>query len=110
MYGGSPKGLASRAGFEVEDVEKILDLITDNFPGLMYIIGHYQDIAIKTGITESPLGRIRSYKESLSLHKEHEVKREAFNTIIQSLASDLNLLIALRIFAHIKDYRLKSKI
>lgn len=110
MYGGTPRGLAYNGGMEIEDVQRAVDMMVETFPDMMQDLDNSKEFAVRHGYIETPLGRRRSFKEELALNLSNKVARQAFNTKIQSMASDLNLQILYNIHCLLDASGLQSMI
>jgi len=108
LYGGSPKGLASRTKFSEESIEEAMILLQQRFPRLTRWIEKVQQEALETLKVSTIFGRTRSLESVFHYEREGGVKRKAVNTPIQSLASDINLCVLLSIIEQIEDQKLIS--
>jgi len=94
LYGGSPQGLATRVGVSVAEVEKIMYvLLKSKYPKLGRYIQDQKDIAVATGQSTTPLGRIRDLRLLTELEGEGSAERKGINSPIQGTASDVMLII-----------------
>lgn len=109
LYRGSPEGLASRTGFAVSEIRDALSLFNKAFPTLMAWLAKVEKEGTKTLMVKTLLGRTRELESVLATEGERGVLRKCANTHIQSLASDINLMIALRIMQGLRAKRLRSR-
>ena len=93
LYGGSDKGLATRAGLPVQQVTFVRQSFLSTFSGVNRYLETTKNDAIRTGWVESPLGRRRNIRHVYLREGEHGAGRKATNTPIQGTASDIMLFI-----------------
>lgn len=93
LYGGSPAGLADRAGITEEDVENILHAFYDRFKGLMKFIKDTKAMAIRKGHVKTLFGNVRDLRSIIELNGVKDATRKAINTPIQGIASYIALMI-----------------
>lgn len=109
LYGGSPEGLASRTTFHVEEVREAQTLFSQAFPVLMQWLRGVEEKGMASLSITTLLGRTRELESVLSVEGERGARRKCANTHIQSLASDINLLIARSIIRSLRAQGLRSR-
>lgn len=116
LYGGTPKGLAERAGLSEKRVIEVLRVFRTEFPQLSRWLADQAVFVEKHGqggeavrIT-SPFGRIRKLSPGgIEGHGFGTATRQAVNTPIQSLASDIMLLVLRATTREIREKGLSSR-
>jgi uracil-DNA glycosylase family 4 len=108
LYGGGAKGLSERIGVEESEVKKVIKSFYGLFPKLAAYIEEQKDLAITTGQSVTPLGRIRDLSNLIADEGESSAQRKGINTPIQGTASDVNLIIMNHILARVMKLNLQS--
>jgi DNA polymerase-1 len=96
LYGRGPKTLSEQIKCSVEEAAVYIERFFDRFHGIYRWLEEQRRLAIERGYVETPLGRRRRF----SLITEDnlvDVKHQAGNSPIQSLASDLCLSSLIRL-------------
>jgi len=93
LYGGSNAGLAKRMGMREEEVASVERALFQAFPMLAQTLEDLAEIGISAGMITTPFGRVRDLREIIALEGEGSAGRKAKNTPIQSMASDVMLVI-----------------
>ncbi len=95
LYGISPKGLSENFKIPVEKAKKLIEGFFREYPRLRAWQTKIKENALKTGIVTTPVGRVRRlYGIYSSIPSEREeALRQAVNSPVQSLASDINLML-----------------
>lgn len=109
LYRGSIKGIAQRANLPKAQVAKVMAVYEREFPDLMDYITTESEKAVERGYTTSLFGRTRDLRPLILREGEWSAQRKATNTPIQSLASDLNLVILRGMEAELRRRELKSR-
>jgi len=94
IYGGSNKGLAGRLGISEHEVAEVERAIFDAFPGVGRKLRQLRDKSIEDQRVVTAFGRIRDLRETVAYFGENAAGRQGTNTPIQSIASDVMLVIA----------------
>lgn len=110
LYGGTPRGLAERAGLSVSDVTQVVDNFYRNFPGLQQFITEIKAKALEDRHVLTPFGRIRDLNQVLLSRGEFSAGRQAINTPIQSAASDIGLVVMYYLNRMIFHYKMQSRV
>lgn len=108
LYGGSTKGLSERSGLPEAQVAKGVSLFYKRFTKLNEFIETQKYLAVETGQSSTPLGRIRSLKDLIDEEGERSAERKGINTPIQGTASDVMLVIINSVFRQIEKAKLQS--
>jgi len=93
LYGGSPSGLSARVGVPTTEVVAVLEQFFQTFPKLSKWLTATGQRGVDLGEVRTLFGRRRSLRNLLALEGENGAKRKAVNTPIQSVASDLMLML-----------------
>jgi uracil-DNA glycosylase family 4 len=107
IYGQTVFGLAAQLGISVEEAEELLDRWLGRFKYASQWFEYTEKFAKEHGFVESPLGRRRHLDALLLGMNIHEgsalshLLRVSRNAPIQSVASDMNLWIAIKVQEHI---------
>lgn len=107
IYGQTIWGLAAQLGIPVEEAEELLEKWLGRFRYASEWFEYTENFAREHGFVESPLGRRRHLDALLLGMNIHEgsalshLLRVSRNAPIQSVASDMNLWIAIKIQEHI---------
>jgi uracil-DNA glycosylase family 4 len=109
LYGGSPEGLATRTSFAIKEIREAQHLFETAFPTLMSWLRRVEDQGTAALRLTTLLGRTRELESVLLSEGESGVRRKCANSHIQSLASDINLMIAAEIVERFRVGRLESK-
>jgi DNA polymerase I len=96
LYGSSPRAIAMREGVTVAEAQRLQDIVLKNYPGLLSYLERCQDKFNLTRKATTPFGRIR-YLQSVT---------QAFNTPIQSSASDVTTKALIGIYKAGIDLRI----
>ncbi len=97
MYGGSASGLAHTSGFPEKQVAEAMRLFNSRFPILIAYMDNLKLYGEKNQKINTPLGRVRDLTNDMREEGPAAVGRKAVNTPIQAMASDVNLMIALKL-------------
>lgn len=95
VYGMSAEGLAGELGVSVTEAKELQKQFFGAFPRVREWIRAQQELALTTGVVTTPFGRKRRF-EYVTKENRGEVMRQAVNTPIQSLASDITLSALIR--------------
>lgn len=90
LYGGSPSGLGEKFGLPKQEIQRIFDSFLAVFPGVRNYIESTRRNPPRMVVT--PTGRVRNLSAFFPENVNAAVRR-GINTPIQSLASDLMLII-----------------
>lgn len=112
LYGGTPEGLAARAGIPVSRADHVQKELFGNFPGLaawareikMWVENERDPLIFRT-----PFGRKRNLTKVRRWEGTTGAYRKAINTNPQSLASDIMLSIVRNIFFNLQEADLRSR-
>lgn len=110
LYGGSPSGLAQRAGLTIPAVKKVIKELYAQYPGLERSIRESQEKALAAGGVTTPFGRFRDLKSLMTAYGMSDAARKAINTPIQSAASDIGLVIMYHVNNRIYQHQRKSSV
>lgn len=95
IYKGGPAKLAQVAGITEEEGRALQDTIFKRYPGLRSYMNRIDREVETKGRIVTPWGRQRIFPYSTGIfdnRQKAEMKREAFNYLVQSMASDYALL------------------
>lgn len=109
LYGGSEEGLADRIGVSVHEVSEVMQKIFGVFKHLNQWILQQHELARRTGITETLLGRTRDLTKVTQRSGQKAANRRATNTPVQSIASDMDLIIMFVCSELLVNEQLKSR-
>lgn len=109
LYGGSINGIAGRAGLPTRQVKQVMGVYENEFPDLMNYLEKTRKLGINTQQSVSLFGRTRDLSSIIANEGEWGAERKAINTPIQSLASDLNLVILNTLDSKLRERHLKSR-
>lgn len=107
IYGQTVFGLAAQLGIPVEEAEELLNKWLGRFRYASKWFEYTENFARENGFVESPLGRRRHLDALLLGMAIHEgsalshLLRVSRNAPIQSVASDMNLWIGIKVQEHI---------
>jgi len=87
LYGITPIGLAKRLGISEDKAQELIDNFFERFPQIGETIDRCVRFVEKNHYINTPFGRIRKFDKF-----DEETKRQAFNTVVQSVASDIMLI------------------
>jgi uracil-DNA glycosylase family 4 len=110
IYGQTVYGLAAQLGIKVEEADALLKKWLGRFRKAGQWFDFTEDFAKKHGFVESPIGRRRHLDALLLGMAVHEgsalghLLRVSRNAPIQSVASDMNLWIAIKIQRYIDKH------
>jgi len=90
IYGMSPQGLAEELGCSEDEAAELIRRWFSAFPKAREWILATQEQAVETACVSTPLGRVRRFG-LVTWDAAPEVRRQAVNAPIQSLASDVTL-------------------
>ena len=93
LYGGSPKGMAFRSGFDLREVIQVKDSIFGEFPGLKAYIDKQRRSGVLEGKVYTIFGKVRDLTSIIAVAGEQDAARKAINTPIQGSASEVTLWI-----------------
>lgn len=99
VYGSTPEGIAESVDITTDEAEKMIDNFLKNHPKVReYIDFCHRHVASKKCIA-TPIGRVRWFihltvDTTTGKPREGSICREAQNTPIQSISSDINLVAA----------------
>jgi DNA polymerase I-like protein with 3'-5' exonuclease and polymerase domains len=110
LYGGSNAGLAKRMGIAEEEVAEVEHALFTAFPVLAQTLDKLAEHGVTHGQISTPFGRIRDLREMIFLEGEGSAGRKAKNTPIQSVASDIMLVITNAAQTHLERCFAKSHI
>lgn len=109
LYGGSPGGLAKRAGLREKQVRQVLKVYESQFPRLMAYLKHIEDVVTPTGVVTLPFGRKRDLTARLKLYGNRDVYRKVVNTPIQGTASECMAVILRETDFQLRSRRMNSR-
>lgn len=112
LYGAGPAKVASAAGISVEEARDIIKQYFDRFSRIKEWIEETKSTIKLNGCIYSAFGRKRRVPEVFSVSQEDQghAVRSAMNFIVQSVASDINLLGAVDAHKEIKRRGLRANI
>jgi len=118
MYGAGPKKISEQVTkdsgklFSVNEAKEVIDDYFQTFHRLRSWINENQEFILQNGFIYSFFGRKRrlpNVQSTDSQIKSHSI-RSGLNFLVQSAASDINLLGAIDMNQHIKTNHMKAKI
>lgn len=109
LYGGSPEGLAKRAGIPADRVEEVLASFFNTFAKLSAWIETIRVNSAHNDQVVTPMGRKRNLGDVRFFEGPNGVFRKAINTPVQSLASDIMLSIIRQSYHNILEAKLTSR-
>ena len=112
MYGSGPQKVADTVGYSLEEAKEDIETYFKQFPKLKKWLATKKDEITQQGFIYSALGRKRRLKNVFSSDKglaSHEV-RSGINFLIQSVASDVNLMAATEMNNYIRDTGMDARI
>lgn len=98
--------------FSIEDAQEAIKSYFKQFKGLKKWLDNNQEFIAKNGYTYSFFGRKRRLANAFSTDggvKSHAI-RSGINFLVQSVASDVNLLAGIEMQKHIKKTGMKARI
>jgi len=108
LYGGSVRGLAYRSGFEPNEVAAVLEVFNEEFPQLSAWLRAQREAVEFDASIATLFGRRRDLSAELNERGASDAARKAINTPIQSLASDLMLVVLREIEQQVLERDLNS--
>jgi uracil-DNA glycosylase family 4 len=93
LYGGGIEGLAKRTGMELGEAKALDHALFSSCPKLKRYINDQKDLAVQTGQSTTPLGRIRDLKLLIEVEGENSAMRKGINSPIQGTANDIAFVI-----------------
>ena len=93
LYGGAPKGMASRSGFDLKEVIQVKAAMFEEFPGLEKYIKEQRRTGVLNGKVHTIFGKVRDLTSIIAVAGENDAARKAINTPIQGSASEVTLWI-----------------
>lgn len=96
IYGKTVESLAKDLGVSVTEAQELYDRFFNAFPRVREWIRAQQELVLATGVVVTPFRRKRRF-EFITKENRSEVMRQAVNTPIQSVASDITLSALIRI-------------
>jgi DNA polymerase I-like protein with 3'-5' exonuclease and polymerase domains len=93
LYGGSPAGLAAKVNSTPREVQHILESFFGLFPDLSKWLDNVKQRSIETSSVETLFGRRRDLTNIIREEGISGAHRKAINTPVQSVASDIMLMI-----------------
>lgn len=112
MYGSGPKTVAEAAGITEQRAKDIIADYFDTFKGLDKWLKAQQNLIRNNGFVYSAFGRKRRLPDAKSQNRQvagHEV-RSGVNFLVQSVASDVNLLAGIDMQDWINNNKFDAKI
>jgi len=112
LYGSGPDKVADTVGYSVEEAREDIDTYFRQFPRLKQWLDERKKFIKQNGYIYSVLGRKRRLKNVFSPDKSvssHEV-RSGINFLIQSVASDINLMGCTDMWGWLKTSGLDARI
>lgn len=109
LYGGSPEGLAKRAGIPANRVEEVLASFFNTFAKLSAWIETIRANSAYNDQVITPMGRRRNLADVRFFEGPNGVFRKAINTPVQSLASDIMLSIIRQSYYNLLEGGLTSR-
>ena len=105
MYGRGSKALAEELGISVAEAEGTLEVFFGRYPKAARWLKKQVDLAKAFGAVRSWLGRVRRLPDiqSDNFGSRSEAERQAMNSPVQSLASDLNNFYMVNILKRAKE-------
>jgi len=103
LYGRGAYSLATgEMNCSVEEAQRFIDNFFKGMPKLYQWIQNVQQQAIREGYVTTPFGRKRRFS---FVHPDtiHEIRRQAVNTPIQSMASDICLSALIRLHKELRE-------
>lgn len=100
------------AVFTFEEAQEVRKAFFNQFSGLLPWHNRQRRLVREHGRVQSPLGRIRHLPDIYSGESgvQHEAERQAINSPIQSMASDMNILSMILIHAEFQRQGIRAKI
>jgi DNA polymerase-1 len=89
IYGMSASGLSSRLDITVEEAERFITAYFRAYPQIKDTLQQLGMKAVKSGYSETILGRKRYFKKAESFGAEKSLERKGRNTPIQSCCGDI---------------------
>ncbi len=108
VYGGSPKGLATRNNLELEHVLSVMAALEKFCPRLMNWLTKTKERSLSTLETGTLFGNMRDLTPEFHYEGPGGVKRKGINTPIQGVASYLALMILSSLYYSMRKEGLKS--
>lgn len=96
IYGKTVESLAKDLGVSIPEAKELYKRFFDAFPRVQEWIHAQQRLVLKTGVVTTPFKRKRRF-DFITAENRNEVMRQAVNTPIQSVASDITLSAIIRI-------------
>ena len=112
LYGSGAAKVAETVNCSVEQAKEYIDDYFNKFPKLKKWLNTNKDYIEQNGYIYSAFGRKRRLKNVFSSDKgiaSHEV-RSGINFLIQSVASDINLLATVELMGAIRNYGIDAKV
>lgn len=112
LYGAGPDKVADTAGISLLEAKELINWYYKTFKQLKKWLDNQKKFIEEHGFIYSAFGRKRRVPNvfSSTRHiKEHAV-RSAINFLVQSVASDINLIAAMNMQAFIEENKMKAKI
>jgi len=112
MYGRGAKSVAEQLGISEQEARVVVEWFSKAYPRAWSWLSETQQACMKTGVSVSPLGRIRHLPGVFS-HDESEVAqamRLCVNSPIQSAASDTTLAATIRMDRRIRRDKLPAQL
>lgn len=112
LYGSGPQKVAETVGCSLEQAKEYIQDYFDKFPKLKKWLADRKEFISENGYIYSAFGRKRRLKNVFSSDKgiaSHEL-RSGINFLIQSVASDVNVLAVVDAMNIVKSYGLDAKV
>lgn len=109
LYGGGVSGLAGRLGVNPREVQQVVDIFFNQFPTLMAWIDYLKAKGVRYAQSETLFGRIRDYRDALRFEGVAAVERKAINSPVQGTASDVMLIIMVKLYELCVANKLRSR-
>jgi DNA polymerase I-like protein with 3'-5' exonuclease and polymerase domains len=112
LYGAGPETVAESAGCTMEEAQDYIYEYFAAFPQLSKWLKSEKEKILADGFTYSKLGRKRRVPSVFSVSSEERghAARSAINFLIQSVASDVNLIAATKFNKWIKDNNIRAEV
>lgn len=109
LYGGSEQGLADRVGVPVAEVKEVMNAIFNTFTKLNQWIDRQHKLAAATGRSTTLFGRVRDLTALQAQEGQRSANRKATNTPVQSIASDIDLILMYVGISLMRGLKLKTR-
>jgi len=109
LYGGGVSGLAGRLGVDPGEVQRVVDVFFSQFPALMSWIEYMKALGVRNKQSVTLFGRVRDYRDAMVFEGVASVERKSINSPVQGTASDVMLIIMVKLYELCVAHGLKSR-